>query len=86
MGDNHARGVIPTGERLRLVDTPSGLVVKTKATWIGRTGSFLRAYVEDQPSYVCDAALPPANLGHIEFNISVGRDDNRDVIHIGATQ
>ena len=90
MGDNHARGCLPTGERLRLVDTPAGLVVKTKPTWIGRTGSFLRAYVEDQPSYVCDAALPPANLGHIEFTITPTRSraNKKRVwsIHIGAVQ
>ena len=92
MGDNHARGCIPTGERLRLVSGPTGLIVRAKPTWIGRTGSFLRAYVENQASYVVDAALPPANLGHIEFHISLHRNrggsDGDDVVdvHIGATQ
>jgi hypothetical protein len=90
MGDNHARGCIPTGERLRLVDTNGTLLVKTKATWIGRTGSFLRAYVENQPSYVCDAALPPANLGHIEFTLTptreVGAEGDKMHVHIGAVQ
>lgn len=74
MGDNHARGCIPTGERLRLISTSNGLQIKAKPTWIGRTGSFLRSYVPGKASYVCDAALPPANLGHIEFFITVTRD------------
>lgn len=90
MGDNHARGCMPTGDRLRLEDSRGKLTVKAKPTWIGRTGSFLRAYVEDEASYVVDAALPPSNLGHIEFNITVtrnssGNDDVTDV-HIGASQ
>lgn len=90
MGDNHARGVMPTGERLRLCDRGGVLTVKAKPTWIGRTGSFLRAYVEDEPSYVVDAALPPANLGHIEFHItpvrSVSGGKDTTELHIGATQ
>lgn len=90
MGDNHARGCMPTGERLRLLDTRGRLVVKAKPTWIGRTGSFLRAYVEDEASYVVDAALPPANLGHIEFHITPQRERAGGVdlfnLEIGATQ
>lgn len=90
MGDNHARGCMPTGERLRLVKFPNGLAVKAKPTWIGRTGSFLRGYVDGDSSYVVDAALPPANLGHIEFEITPVRirDGGVDIIEleIGARQ
>jgi hypothetical protein len=90
MGDNHARGCFPAGEKLRLCDTGGHLYVKAKPTWIGRTGSFLRAYVEGEPSYVVDAAMPPANLGHIEFHITPTRSCacNSDIlgIEIGATQ
>jgi hypothetical protein len=90
MGDNHARGCLPAGEKLRLCDKNGRLFVKAKPTWIGRTGSFLRAYVEDEPSYVCDAALPPANLGHIEFHVTpiriqVSGDDSME-LEIKATQ
>ena len=74
MGDNHARGAIPTGERLRLEMFCGRLMVHSKPTWIGRTGSFLKGYVEGQSSYVVDAALPPSNLGHIEFQITPFRD------------
>jgi hypothetical protein len=90
MGDNHARGCFPAGEKLRLCDSNGRLYVKAKPSWIGRTGSFLRAYVEDEPSYVVDAALQPSNLGHIEFLITPTRDcsGGRDVggIDIGAIQ
>ena len=90
MGDNHARGCLPAGEKLRLCDKGGKLFVKAKPTWIGRTGSFLRGYVEGEPSYVCDAALPPANLGHIEFHIApirsqAGGEDTVE-LDIKATQ
>jgi hypothetical protein len=90
MGDNHARGCFPAGEKLRLCDTGGNLFVKSKPSWIGRTGSFLRAYVEDEPSYVVDAAMQPCNLGHIEFLITPTRkkSDGKDIhgIEIGAIQ
>ena len=90
MGDNHARGCFPAGEKLRLRETGGKLYVKSKPTWIGRTGSFLRAYVEDEPSYVVDAALSPANLGHVEFNITPRRVRTGGIdileLEIGATQ
>ena len=90
MGDNHARGCIPTGERLRLCDVGGRLHVKSKPTWIGRTGSFLKAYIEDEPSYVVDAAMPPSNLGHIEFTITPVRIKNKETdrteLEIGAIQ
>jgi len=90
MGDNHARGCFPAGEKLRLCDNGGKLFVKAKPAWIGRTGSFLKSYVEDESSYVVDAALPPANLGHIEFLLTPNRarTNGQDItgIEIGAIQ
>ena len=93
MGDNHARGVFPMGDRLCLVNqgATGELMVKSKTRWIGRTGSFLRAYVENESSYVVDAAMSPATLGWIEFVITPSRTkiNGRDtgiVLNIGAKQ
>lgn len=90
MGDNHARGCFPAGDRLHLVSNARGLFVKSKSRWVGRTGSFLRGYVENEPSYVVDMAMPPANLGHIEFTLTPTRSKvgGHDIIYveIGAVQ
>jgi len=92
MGDNHARGCFPAGDRLHLhsASTNGGLVIKSKARWIGRTGSFLRGYVDNESSYVVDGAMPPSNLGWIEFVLTPLRDrsDGIDIlsVHIGARQ
>lgn len=90
MGDNHARGVFPAGDRLYLTSNGKGLHVKSKTRWIGRTGSFLRAYVDGEAGYVVDRALPPANLGWIEFDLTPernregGADD--ETVRISARQ
>lgn len=69
MGDNHARGALPIGDKLRLMQTKCGLRLRSRRAWIGRTGSFLKSYEPDEASYVTDRALPPASLGWISFNI-----------------
>jgi len=73
MGDNHARGVIPLGEKLRIVESNGDLSLRSRKSWIGRTGSFLRAYVHGESSYVVDRALQPASLGWVEFVLTPRR-------------
>lgn len=71
MGDNHARGAFPIGDRLYIKSVRNNpCCVRAKTRWLGRTGSFLRAYVPNEPGYIVDRALPPANLGWIEFDIT----------------
>lgn len=91
MGDNHARGVLPLGNRLRLDnDSNEGLRLRSRSSWIGRTGSFLRGYVPGQSSYVVDGAMCPANLGWISFNLMPRRDHrgggDKVTVLIGAEQ
>lgn len=90
MGDNHARGCFTAGERMHLMPSNNGVILKSKARWIGRTGSFLRGYVDGHSSYIVDALLPPANLGWIEFTLTPRRirNNNEDTMHIeiGAIQ
>lgn len=73
MGDNHARGCLPLGDKLRLVHTSAGLALSCRKQWIGRTGSFLKSYSPGSPSYVVDSALPPASLGWISFRLTFAR-------------
>ena len=73
MGHNHARGVLPLGQRLRLSVTRAGLKLVSRQQWIGRTGSFLKGYDPDSSSYVVDTAMPPASLGWISFRLKLTR-------------
>lgn len=87
MGDNHARGIIPMGERLSIVHHPkTGCEIKSRQRWIGRTGSFLRGYIDGESSYVADAALPPASLGWVEFELRPKIKDGRLVIDVSSRQ
>lgn len=84
MGDNHARGVLNGGDRLYLRRCQGRLTVGAKTRWLGRTGSFLRAYMPGEESYVVDACLQPASLGWIWFDIVMVRDrsDGRDTVSL----
>jgi len=71
MGHTHGKGCIPSSPRLVLKDAPaSALLVRERTPWLGRTGSFLKAYESGKVSYNVDAARSPASLGWIEFEIT----------------
>ena len=84
MGHDHKRGCIPSTPRLELTSTGTGaeLNVKERTPWIGRTGSFLKAYENGKVSYNVDAGRSPASLGWIEFEITPyrNRQDDRDTV------
>ncbi|HUU93084.1 MAG TPA: hypothetical protein VM238_17975 [Phycisphaerae bacterium] len=75
MGDDHKLGVVPTMQKLRLVNAGSGkgVALSTRTPWIARTGGFSRGYEPGVPSYVVDRALPPTMLGWVEFDIGFRR-------------
>jgi hypothetical protein len=76
MGHNHARGVGSGHTWLYLAQAPSeptGLIMKSRDTVLGRTGSFLKSYEPGMPSYVVDSCMPPASLGWIWFELSLRR-------------
>lgn len=90
MGDNHARGVLPLGDTLRLASAKGKLHLTSRKRWIARTGSFLRGYVPDKRSYVVDAVLPPSSLGWIAFFLTLRRSrdggEDRTTVEIEAKQ
>jgi hypothetical protein len=88
MGDNHARGALPLGDKLTLVRSSqrNGYELKSRKTYIGRTGSFLKGYEPGESSYVVDACLPPASLGWIEFQIGATRTGNSIDLEIKSIQ
>lgn len=75
MGHDHKKGCIPSTPRLTLTSAGQGqeLTVREKTPWLGRTGSFLKAYENGRVSYNVDAARSPAALGWIEFEITPRR-------------
>lgn len=72
MGHDHKKGCIPSTPRLQLTSTgPKGeLTVRERTPWLGRTGSFLKAYEPGRVSYNVDAGRAPCALGWIEFEIT----------------
>lgn len=53
---------------------------------LGRTGSFLKGYVEDKPSYVVDALYSPTDLGTLKIELIPKRNnDDKRYIDIHAS-
>lgn len=75
MGHDHKKGCIPSTPRLVLNSSGASgeLTVRERTPWLGRTGSFLKAYENGRVSYNVDAARSPASLGWIEFEITPRR-------------
>lgn len=72
MGHDHKKGCIPSTPRLVLNGghNKGELIVRERTPWLGRTGSFLKAYENGRVSYNVDAARSPCSLGWIEFEIT----------------
>lgn len=91
-GHDHKRGVLPLNPTLSLSDNHRGkLHVKERARWVGRTGSYLKAYIDGQSNYNVDAGRGPCSLGHISFELTPTRIDTkgegaRISVQIRATQ
>ncbi|MCK9370622.1 hypothetical protein M0R04_11990 [Candidatus Dojkabacteria bacterium] len=73
MGHDHKKGIVPKA-RLYLGDNR----LKQKKILLCRTGSFLKGYVEDQPSYVARALMTPSDLGNIKIEMTPRRKQNND--------
>lgn len=75
MGHDHKKGCISSSPRLRLADTKGSEVRLVERTpWLGRTGSFLKAYEPGQVSYNVDAGRSACALGWIEFEVTYVRE------------
>lgn len=80
MGHTHGKGCIPSSPRLQLSSTgkTGELNVKERTPWLGRTGSFLKAYEPGRVSYNVDAGRSPCALGWIEFEITPVRSQSKE--------
>jgi len=86
MGHDHMKGCIQSKPKLKVVPSPTKdeNIVREHSAWLGRTGSFLKAYEPGMAGYNVDACRPPAALGWIEFSITPVRrhDGGKDRIEL----
>ena len=77
MGHTHAKGCIPSSPRLRLMRSSHKpyIHLEERTPWLGRTGSFLKAYEPDRVSYNVDAGRSACALGWIEFELTYTRTE-----------
>ena len=86
MGHTHGKGCIPSSPRIKLVDDKNGgVIVRERTPWLGRTGSFLKAYESGKASYNVDAGRSPCALGWIEFEITPVRVGDKTELRIRGT-
>jgi hypothetical protein len=90
-GHDHKRGVLPLNPILTLSSNRNGpLKVKERSRWAGRTGSYLKAYIDGEAGYNVDAGRGPCSLGHIRFDVTPTRTQKNGVeersLHIRAVQ
>jgi UDP-2,3-diacylglucosamine pyrophosphatase LpxH len=78
MGHDHKKGAVPSS-KLHLVGTKGKLTVKHKKQLYVRSGSFLKGYVENEASYIVDAAMNPTDLGVVKIELTPKRDGNRSL-------
>lgn len=90
MGHNHERHAVPVTHLEALSPQRTGetaLTIKQRTQYLGRTGSFLRGYVPNAPSYVVRKLLRPAELGVIKFKLQWHHHTvTRRVLKISCTQ
>lgn len=71
-GDNHQKDAHHE-VRLGLRQSKTGLRLVQRKIVMARTGSFLKGYEENCPSYIVDAALPPTDLGVVKIELTPHR-------------
>lgn len=84
MGHTHGKGCIPSTPRIKLVRSGDGVEVKERTPWLGRTGSYLKAYESGKASYNVDAGRSACALGWIEFEVTLVRTtkNKKDAIEL----
>jgi len=85
MGHDHNRGALCDS----VLTVSKSMAVQQQRQWLCRTGSFLRGFVVDQPSYVVGKMLSPTDLGTVRFQVKGRRhtsaSENRDALVMDIT-
>jgi UDP-2,3-diacylglucosamine pyrophosphatase LpxH len=82
MGHTHKK-TVAMKTRLSLIDGKGGMSLRQQKLLFGRTGSFLKGYMDGKPSYVTKALLSPVDLGTIRIELAPRRDSSKveDNVH-----
>ena len=72
MGHDHKKSVA-LKTSLYLTNGGKEVKLKQRKILLGRTGSFLRGYVDNAPSYIAELALPPTDLGVLKIELTPKR-------------
>jgi len=83
MGHDHKKSV-GFKTSLYLSDSKFGVKLNQKKVLLGRTGSFLKGYVDNAPSYIAKGAMSPTDLGVLKIELTPKRDqkNNNDAFYI----
>lgn len=88
MGHDHFKGTMPAA-RLELTTGKGSLRLRQKKILYARTGSFLRAYVDGEASYIVDMGGRPSDLGLVKIELTPRRSskdgEDRQWIDIHAS-
>ena len=76
MGHDHRKSVGMVN-RLRLSGGNGTLRLSHRKVLVGRTGSFLKGFEENVPSYVVDRCLNPTDLGVLKLELTPKRDQTK---------
>lgn len=69
MGHDHKKS-IGMSSKLGLTQGKSGIQLREKRLLYARTGSFLKSYENEKPSYVAKALLNPSDLGTVKIELT----------------
>lgn len=85
MGHDHKRQVAMTS-RLSLSNGNTGLNLQSQNIVMARTGSFLKGYENEKPSYITDACMPPSDLGAVTIVITPCRSTKNSTDQAGKRE
>ena len=77
MGHNHQLGVAPISSLKCDRGQGGNFRIKAFDRWLGRTGSYLRSYVQDRPAYPVDTMMRPSRLGCLQFILQCERQQRK---------
>ena len=73
MGHDHSRGAWPQSRLIPAYGKDGEITIKQDRQLFCRSGSFMRAYMEDESSYPVGKLMRPSDLGALRIDISLDR-------------
>jgi len=84
MGHDHKKHVAMQSQ-LELRKVKGGVELSNKKIILARTGSFLKGYEPDKPSYISDGCYSPSDLGAVTIHVKPRRTNKRFWLEMNAS-